>query len=129
VRVNGSATEAVAPTAALEVLVATLQDGECRAEARETTCFNHFFEDFAEWDEPALDSADRGEASAAALGRFVERVRGGQIVLADVTGDHVPDLVQVTQRPASRGVRISVLVGRIDNSAGLRFGEPAGSAP
>ncbi|MBT9465517.1 hypothetical protein [Hydrogenophaga sp.] len=114
-----------APNAALEVKVATLTDGNCPEGASETTTFDAFFYDFAELDEPKLDPSFHSnpeEAKKAPLGRFAERVRGGQMVLADITGDHVPDLVQIAQLPDSLGFRAAVLVGRIDKSAGLRFG-------
>lgn len=132
VHLKDTATQVFAPTAALEVAVSTLKDGKCAAEARETTTFNAFFNDFSERDEPELDPSfakNPGDARAAALGRFIERVRGGQIVLADVTGDHVPDLVQVAQRPAGRGFSASLLVGRIDKATGLRFAELAFARP
>ena len=50
------------------------------------------------------------------------------MVLADVTGDGVPDLVQIAKMPKTLRFRTAVLVGSIDAS-GLRFRELAGSRP
>jgi hypothetical protein len=59
------------------------------------------FEGFAAADELVAATAVAKDPSEAhidhardAFGRFVERVRGGQMVLADVTGDSVSDLIQ-----------------------------------
>ncbi|MGA6073032.1 hypothetical protein ACPB33_24085, partial [Escherichia coli] len=67
-----------------------------------------FFDGFAERDE---QEASVAMATATAQGnqpdnsqqeafeRYAERVRGGQMLLADVTGDGVLDLLQVAQLP------------------------------
>ncbi|EZO17527.1 hypothetical protein AJ61_06014, partial [Pseudomonas aeruginosa 3574] len=55
-----------------------------------------------------------------AFERYAERVRGGQMLLADVTGDGVLDLLQVAQLPQQRRFRVGLLAGDIDAS-GLHF--------
>lgn len=65
------------------------------------------------------------EATAVAMGRFAEHVRGGQLVLADLTGDGVPDLVQVTKQPGDKGFLAPMLLGTLSKSDGLRFVYPS----
>jgi len=113
---------------ALEVAVATLVDGACLGVHRHQP-FQGFYTGFVAPDEMTAVAAaaskpgsEPGEQAREALGRFSERVRGGQLVLADVTGDGVPDLIQVAKiaEPQRIRMRTALLVGRIDAS-GLRF--------
>ncbi len=131
VRLNDVENKVFPPTAVLDVAVATLASGACSG-VHEAT-FAAFFGSFSAADELAAAAAAAGEPSDArvgeareAFGRFAERVRGGQMVLADVTGDGLPDLVQIARMPGTRQFRSALLLGSIDTS-GLRFGEFAGS--
>jgi len=119
VRANG-----VEP-AVLEIAVATLANGACSG-VQEFN-FPSFFEGFAAAEEQAAAVAAITNPSDASLGlvtdllgRYAERVRGGQMVLADVTGDGVPDLVQIAKLPNTLQFRAGFLIGSIDAS-GLRF--------
>lgn len=132
VRLNDMAKKEFAPAAWLELAVATLANGQCSG-VQEST-FPAFFEGFIASDELAAaaaakesNNADVGDARSA-FGRFAERVRGGQMVLADVTGDGVPDLVQISRMPRTLHFRTALLAGRIDAS-GLHFHELAKSRP
>lgn len=133
VRLNNVENKVFAPAAALELAVATLANGACSGV--QEAAFPAFFEGFAAAEELAAAAAATKEPSDAhitqardAFGRFAERVRGGQMVLADITGDGVPDLVQVAKIPKTLRFRAAVLVGNLDAS-GLRFHELAGSRP
>ena len=132
VRLNDVANQGVAPAAVLELAVATLANGACSG-VREST-YPFLFESFAAADELAAVAAAKAPSEARieqardAFGRFAERVRGGQMVLADITGDGVPDLVQVAKIPGTLRFRTAVLVGSID-AAGLGFHEIAESRP
>ena len=133
VQLNDVEKKAFAPAAALELAVATLTNGTCSGV--QEASFPGFFEGFVAADELTAAAAAAKEPSDAhigqardAFGRFAERVRGGQLVLADVTGDGVPDLVQVAKVPGTLRFRTAVLAGNIDAS-GLRFHELAGSIP
>lgn len=112
------------PAPRLELAVATLTNGAC------TGVHEAPFEVFA-----GFAAKEERDAAALALSkpikpyigaardasdRYVERVRGGQMVLADITGDGVPDLVQVAKIPKSRVFRAVVLTGQ-RTPAGLRF--------
>lgn len=135
VRLNDVKKNALAPTAMLEVevVVATLANGTCTGV--QETPFPGFLEGFAAAEELASAAAAANQPSEAnvtearhAFGRFAERVRGGQMVLADVTGDCVPDIVQVTNVPGTLRFRAAVLAGNIEAS-GLRFRELVGTRP
>ncbi len=126
VRFKSADSKAFEPAAALEVAVATLDGTECSGV--QVAAFPDFFEGFAETDELAAAAAVARDASDAnvnkakiAFGRFAERVRGGQMVLADITGDGVPDLVQIAMMRTLQ-LRAALLVGSIQAS-GLRFCE------
>jgi hypothetical protein len=127
VRLNNLKDNVLSPTAVLEVAVATLANDTCSGVKEDT--FPRFFEGLAATDELAAASAatkkpndENLNEARNAFGRFSERVRGGQIVLADVTGDAIPDMVQVTKMPTTLSFRTSVLKGIIDVS-GLHFRE------
>jgi hypothetical protein len=133
VRLNDMKNKEFAPAAALEVAVATLANGACSGV--QEGAFPAFFQGFAAADEMAAAAAAAKEPIDAhvdeardAFGRFAERVRGGQMVLADVTGDGVPDLVQIAKMPKTLSFRTVLLAGSIDAS-GLHFRELAGSRP
>lgn len=133
VRLNNIENKEFTPAATLEVAVATIKNGAC-AGVREAV-FPAFFERFAAEKERAAALAVAKEPSEAhigeareAFGQFAERVRGGQMVLADITGDGVPDLVQVAKMPRTLQFRAPVLRGSIDAS-GLHFQELVGSRP
>lgn len=133
VRLNNIEKKEFAPAAALEVAVATLTNGACSGV--QEAAFPAFFEHFSAEDEQAAALTVAKEPSDArigetgeAFGRFAERVRGGQMVLADVTGDGVPDLVQIAKMPKTLQFRTALLQGSIDAS-GLRFHELAGTKP
>lgn len=133
VRLNDIQNKAFVPDAVLEVAVATLANGACSG-VQESN-FPSFFDGFAAADEQAVAVAAAKEPSDAGIGlvkdsfgRYAERVRGGQMVLADVTGDDVPDLVQIAKIPRTLLFRAGLLVGSIDAS-GLRFRELTGHRP
>jgi hypothetical protein len=131
VRIGEMANPGPLPAAALELVVATLANGACSGVTE--TSFAHYFDGFAAPDEVTATASANNRASDAreAIGRFAARVRGGQTVLADVTGDGIPDLVQVAKVPqTSQTVRLrsALLVGRTD-STGLTFHEIPGSRP
>lgn len=121
------------PSATLEVAVATIKNGACTG-VREAA-FPTFFERFASEKERSAaiavvkkPSDDNIGVARENFGQFAERVRGGQMVLADITGDGVPDLVQVAKMPKTLQFRAAVLRGSIDAS-GLNFQEIVGSRP
>ncbi|GEM_PF-2159269 len=125
VRLNEVQNKAFAADAVLEIAVATLANGACSG-VQEFN-FPSFFEGFAAAEEQAAAVAAITNPSDASLGlvtdllgRYAERVRGGQMVLADVTGDGVPDLVQIAKLPNTLQFRAGFLIGSIDAS-GLRF--------
>lgn len=131
VRLNNIESKEFTPFAALEVAVATLKNGVCTG-VREAS-YNSIFERFIAEDERAAalaiaeEPSDRHMVEAMeSFGRFAERVRGGQMVLADITGDGVPDLIQVVKMPKTLRFRTAVLRGSIDAS-GLHFQEFFGS--
>ena len=133
VRLNDLENKAFSPNAALEVAVATLSNGTCSGV--QESAFPLFFDGFAAAEELTATSAVANQPTHTnigmardVVGRFAERVRGGQIVLADVTGDGVPDLVQITKMPKTLNFRTAMLKGSIDAS-GLRFRELTGSRP
>lgn len=133
VRIDAATNQRPQPSAALELAVATLANGACTG-VHETT-FAAFFDDFAAPDEMAAIAAAtkesrgaKGDRAREAAGRFAERVRGGQMVLADVTGDGVPDLVQVAKIPHTLRFRTALLIGSID-AAGLTFHALSGPQP
>lgn len=130
VKIDDHNSQPPAPSAALQLAVATIVDGSC-AGVIETT-FESFFKGFAAPDEvAAINAASKksnsanAEQSREAAGRFAERVRGGQMVLADLTGDGIPDLIQVAKIPETLRFRSALLLGRIDSS-GLTFHTPDG---
>jgi hypothetical protein len=97
--------------------------------------FASFFDGFLAPDElargaPALDKRGSGpdEELLESFGRFAERVRGGQMVLADVTGDGVPDLVQVARIAKTQNMRTALLAGSLDGT-GLTFHALQASTP
>lgn len=123
------------PGAALEVAVATLDDGGCQGVRKAD--YPAFYGDFAAKAElkaaaaagggPAQATAALEGAAHEAAGRYAERVGGGQMVLADVTGDAVPDLLQVASVQDEQRLRVAVLVGKVD-ATGLQF-TAMGKAP
>lgn len=130
VRITEAENKAVGPAAALEVAVATLMNGTCSGV--QATTFPQFFKGFVAASEAlaSIKSANNTDTDEAknAYGRLAERVRGGQMVLADVTGDGVPDLVQIAKMPKTLQFRSALLVGSIDAS-GLRFREVSSESP
>lgn len=128
VRLNNIEKKEHTPTATLEVAVATIKNGAC-AGVREAA-FPGFFERFATDRElaAALAVAEKPSEAKEALDQFSERVRGGQMVLADITGDGVPDLVQIAKMPKTLQFRAAVMQGNIDAS-GLHFQELFRSPP
>lgn len=132
-RLNNIEHKEFTPAAILEVAVATIKNGACTG-VREAA-FPAFFERFVADKERAAalavakepNDTSVGEAKET-FGQFAERVRGGQMVLADITGDGVPDLVQVAKMPKTLQFRAAVLRGSIDAS-GLHFKELVGSQP
>ncbi|HLD68573.1 MAG TPA: hypothetical protein VJA19_21335 [Pseudomonas sp.] len=137
VRLNDEQNKAFAQAAVLEVAVATLANGACFGV--QESSFPKFFDGFAAADEQAAAvalavavAAGKGPGDAGidlakeAIGPYAERVRGGQMVLADVTGDSVPDLLQIALMPSAPFFRAGLLVGSIDAS-GLRFRKGKGS--
>ena len=118
------------PVAELNIAVATLTDGKCSGPAVRESTFTDFFKGFATQEKQADTQVAPADRGLEPMRRYAERVRGGQMVLADITGDGIPDLVQVAQVPGDRQIRIQagVLVGSIDG-AGLRFSEFAGRLP
>ena len=128
VRLNNIEKKEHTPTATLEVAVATIKNGAC-AGVREAA-FPGFFERFATDRElaAALAVAEKPSEAKESLDQFSERVRGGQMVLADITGDGVPDLVQIAKMPKTLQFRAAVMQGNIDAS-GLHFQELFRSSP
>jgi hypothetical protein len=133
VRMGGPARQANTPAATLDVAVVTLADDACLG-MRELS-FASFFDGFLAPDElapgaPALDKRGSGpdEELLESFGRFAERVRGGQMVLADVTGDGVPDLVQVARIAKTQNMRTAILAGSLDGT-GLTFHALQASTP
>jgi len=135
VRLNDIQSKAFAQAAELEVAVATLVNGACSGSGVRESTFPNFFKGFAEEHEQDAAiaiavgiAADKDPSDAdidlakEAIGPYAERVRGGQMVLADVTGDSVPDLVQVAEIQSEQRFRAGLLKGSIDSS-GLRFSE------
>ncbi len=116
--------------ATLEIAVATLRDGACSAVHEQAFAV---FDGFAAREERAAAALVASQPTSANIGaardvfgRFAQRVRGGQMVLADLTGDTVPELVQIAKLPGKdQHFRAIVLTGSID-PAGLRFTEMAG---
>lgn len=119
--------------AILQVAVATIDSGVCSG-ARQKL-FPHFYEGFATPDEVdvslavatgiagGVPSEDKALAKAReTMGRYVQRIRGGQLVLADMTCDGVPELLQVAELDDLRQARASLLAGKIGPS-GLEFSE------
>lgn len=132
VRLNDIQNKEFAPSAALEVAVKKIANGSC-SDVQEST-FPAFFKSFATSKELSamtvtIGSGDKSIALAEeAFSRFAERVRGGQTVLADITGDGVPDLVQIAWLPDALHLRAGFLLGNID-AAGLRFHEFTSKGP
>lgn len=136
VRIDDRTNRGLIPAAALELAVITLADGTCAGMTQ--TSFVAFFDGFATPDEVATvamaakeTSGDRVDDAKVAVGKFTARVRGGQMVLADVTGDGVPDLTQVARlagKPKSFHFRTAILSGRI-GATGLTFHEMSGPKP
>lgn len=126
VRLNEIQNKAFDPGAVLEVAVATLENGACFGV--QEFAFASFFNGFGALKESVTVAGIKSSGydgtviAEDAFGRFAERVRGGQMVVADVTGDGVPDLVQIAEVPEDRHLRAGLLVGSIDVS-GLRFRE------
>lgn len=60
------------------------------------------------------------EAKAQVFHWFSENVRGGQLVVADVTGDDIADVIQVTKIPDASEFDTAVLAGALDSEE-LRF--------
>lgn len=127
--ITNNATEMVFPLAAtLEIQVASVVDGKCSEVFKEG--FSTFYRDFASGPEKTdtanisqKSSDKRKEKALEAYGRFAERVRGGQLVLADVNGDGVPDLVQIARlsEPKAYDLRIALLIGAEEDGK-LSFG-------
>jgi hypothetical protein len=130
VRLIDVENKAFGPTATLEVAVATLANGACSGV--QEAAFPAFFKGFVAADEGSATAKESSDAhldeAREAFGRLAERVRGGQMVLADVTGDGVPDLVQIAKMPKTLQFRGALLTGSI-NASGLQFHELAGSPP
>jgi hypothetical protein len=133
VRLNDKEEKTFTLAATLEVAVGTIVNGVCSG-VREAA-FLAFFNEFATADSLVVASAATKESADArvsrvneALGRFAERVRGGQMVLADVNGDGITDLLQVARMPKTLHFRAAVLFGKID-VAGLHFTEVGHSLP
>lgn len=133
VRLKDMENKAFTPAATLEVALATLVNGACSGVCEAT--FPAFFNKFAAADELDTVSAAAKEPGddnifrvGEALGRFAERVRGGQMVISDINGDGIPDLVQVAKMPGTLNFRTAVLLGSID-AAGLRFTVAGQSRP
>lgn len=125
IRLNSINASEFLPTAKLEIAVASIVDSGCNG-VRESA-FPSLFDRFVAPEElrAGVAAADertplRAEQAEETFGRFAERVRGGQMVLADLTGDGVPDLLQVARLPATSSLRTALLVGEVD-AAGLRF--------
>jgi hypothetical protein len=128
VQINDKDMRSFANPAALELAVTTVTNGlntEC-SQLKQTR-YPKFFKGFASEQEKtsAIDfataiaagkypSAPAVEAAQEAIGTYVERVRGGQMVLADVNNDKAPDLLQIAQMPGGEGVRVGLLVGQLD---------------
>jgi hypothetical protein len=113
-RVTGQAAE-------LDIAVATVKGGTCAAASESS--FPRFFAGFTEQKEQAaLDAAKASPDTAdlVVLERYAERVRGGQMVLADVTGDGVADLLQIAELPRERRFSAGLLKGTL-NASGLSF--------
>ncbi|UVJ44850.1 hypothetical protein NVV94_04490 [Pseudomonas sp. LS1212] len=125
VRLKDMQNKVLAQAAELDVAVATLVGGACSASAVSEFTFPDFFKYFAEQEElDALVAANKapGNADPVALGQYAERVRGGQMILADITGDGVPDLVQIAEIKKEGRFRAGLLKGTL-NTSGLRFSE------
>jgi hypothetical protein len=125
VHVSGRYLPVPQPAATLAVTVVTLDDGVCSHIQSET--FTTFFNGFATSDElraAAHGIQHPGDASMKealyAVDRFSERVRSGQMVVADITGDGVPDLLQIAQSPKTKQFASAMLVGE-HTASGLRF--------
>lgn len=132
VRIGDAASQAPAAAATLELAVVTLANGACSGMTKKS--FAGFFAGFTAPGEVAAarqPGDDRAAEATEAVGRLAERIRGGQMVVADVTGDGVPDVIQVAKvRQADKKLhfRTAVLAGSID-AAGLTFREFSGSRP
>jgi hypothetical protein len=117
--------------ATLDLSVITLANGECVGVQQISV--PDFFDGFATPYEintarqtSSNPSPKNVKEAAAVFARYAERVRAGQLVLSDITGDGVPDLIQVARLPLS--LKSTVLVGRIGKS-GLNFEKIAQAQP
>lgn len=135
VRLNDVQGKVFAQVAELEVAVVTLVNGTCSGSSVRESTFPTFFKGFAGKHEQdaavavtvAVASGKKPsdadiDVAKEAIGPYAERVRGGQTVLADVTDDGIPDLVQIAEIQSEQRFRAGLLKGSIDTS-GLRFSE------
>lgn len=94
-------------SAGLELLVTTISGNRCTDQRQQR--FPGFFK------RPKV-----AKTADEAFMWFADKVRGGQLVAADVSGDRIPDLVQVGRLPKSEDFDSAVLTGSLDSGA-LRF--------
>jgi hypothetical protein len=94
-------------SAGLELLVTTIAGNRCTGQWQQR--FPGFFK------RPGV-----AKTADEAFIWFADKVRGGQLLVADVTGDRIPDLVQVSRLPKTEEFDSAVLTGTLD-SGKLRF--------
>lgn len=103
------------PSATLRLAITTVFDNGCSKPRYQD--FPGFFKG------PKLArrvGKNMSEAKAQVFHWFSENVRGGQLVVADVTGDDIPDVIQVTRIPDASEFDTAVLAGGLDSNE-LRF--------
>lgn len=102
-------------SATLRLAITTVFDNGCSAQRYQD--FPGFFKG------PRMSHSvgkNMSEAKDQVFNWFSEKVRGGQLVIADVTGDDIPDVIQVTRMPDRSEFDTAVLVGALDANE-LRF--------
>ncbi|WDU65604.1 hypothetical protein LRS56_14845 [Pseudomonas poae] len=124
VRVSDTHSNPLAQGAELEIAVATLTADSCLDSGVQMSAYPEFFKGFSTKQERLDAGKASGAAKVEAVGRYAERVRGGQMVLADITGDRIPDLVQVAEinSDGEHRFQAGLLKGSLEKT-GLRFSE------
>lgn len=101
----------------LQIAIASIKNSQC--EAPQIISAPSFFKDFSI--EEKLTSArnkpneptDNFTGHAA---NYVASIRGSQMVLADVNGDDIPDLIQIARSKDQKNFSVGILIGEIENS-------------